>query len=132
MGLRDDIEDEEDFNERRDLLLDELREQKIGGSKHEQAMTYFEDFTTTLFKYCVKPSLDNQWVEVNFQTNRSEAINNVLKIATDWRPKPLPKLIKILKSYEQHQATQIRRALYKVCMPLPGLTLSRNNQSKIF
>lgn len=70
MGLRDDLEDEEDFNERRDVLLAELDDDNIGGANHEQAMAYFTDFTETLFKYCVKPSLDNQWIDVNFQTNR--------------------------------------------------------------
>ena len=68
MDLRD-AADEEEYRDNANVLLATI-ENLLPEENRERAMIYFNNITETLFEYCVKPSFTDEFIEVNFQTNR--------------------------------------------------------------
>ena len=80
-------------------------------SKFPEMGRYYDNFVAVLRRYVVIPKLKGE-TDGNFTTNRSEALNSVLRLRTNWTSQKLLDLIKILQDLEEAQRIQIRRSLY--------------------
>ena len=80
-------------------------------SKYLEIGWYYDNFIKVLRKYVVIPTLRKE-TDGNYTTQRSESLNSVLKLRTQWKSQKLIDLLKILQDLEEAQRIQIRRALY--------------------
>ena len=73
--------------------------------------TYFDKLLDNIKKHVVEPRIKHN-LPMNWTNNNCEAMNNILKIATQWRPQQLPELIDKVQRIVDMQLAETRRAIH--------------------
>ncbi|XP_033097181.1 uncharacterized protein LOC117101325 [Anneissia japonica] len=73
---------------------------------------YFKNLTDKLLENVVKSRNKNKWIPLDWKNNSCESLNNILKLAVNWKTLKLPDLINRINNIVKLQLCDIRRAIH--------------------
>lgn len=74
-------------------------------------LTYFRRNLVPVLDENINTVLNSSALQAGWTNNNCESINNVLKMAVDWKPQALPTLVETLREIIKGQYVDVRRAL---------------------